>query len=88
MRETNDLRGLGQRPRNPTRALEPGKEYDLLTALHQSAGDGRYTVFRCRCGERVIRASRLITRYLKLGMRQACPGCIRRLAAERKAVTV
>ena len=84
MRKTNDLRGLHQRPRNPTKTLEPGKEYDHLTALHQSAGDGRYTVLRCRCGERVIRASRNVVRYLAQGLRQACPKCIIRLKAERK----
>lgn len=85
---TNDFRGLHQRPRNPTKALEPGKAYDLLTALHQSAGDGRYTVLRCQCGARVIRLSRQVARAIREGERQACSKCIIRLKAERKAAVL
>jgi hypothetical protein len=86
MRKTNDLRGIAQRPRNPTRALIPGQEYGHLTAIKQSAGDGRYTVLRCRCGEQVIRASRNVVRYLAQGLNQACPARIIRLKVERRAV--
>lgn len=82
-----DLRGLSQRDRNPATVLTFGAEYGHLTALRQSAGDKRYTVFRCRCGEQVIRMSSDVSESIKLGRTPMCKVCRakeRRAAAERE----
>lgn len=82
-RKPTDKRGLFERHRNPTKLLEFGTEYGWLTALKQSAGHGCFTIFRCRCGERVICRHRHVLRSVQDGRVPACPKC--RAAAMREA---
>lgn len=78
-----DLRGLGQKPRNPTVPLEPGAELGWLTAVKQSSGDARYTVFRCRCGNGVVRMHADVREGVAKGAVPACAMC--RSAAKAEA---
>ncbi len=93
MRKTkSDLMGValsGHQPRyRPTVPLEIGMEYGWLTALKQSAGDKRFMVMRCRCGEQVIRRSSVVRSALAAGIVPSCPKCmvtLKREAKERRA---
>ena len=83
--KNGDLRGWGQRHRNPTVPLEPGTEIGWLTAVKQSTGDKRYTLFVCRCGEPVIRMHADVREGAARGAVPACKAC-RSKAMRSKAV--
>lgn len=66
----------GQAPRTPLKVTLPtGGELGWLTALRQSAGDKRFTVFACRCGGQVIRESRKVVAAREAGGIPACDKC-------------
>lgn len=85
MKRSPDWRGYGQRPRNPSAEL--AGEYGWLTFVKRSAGDARFCVFRCRCGEQVIRRGADVIEAIELGRTPACAACrgaVKRAGAERK----
>jgi hypothetical protein len=57
-------------------------EQGWLTPLHQSAGDSTHTVFRCRCGAKVIRRTSHVTRAVRNGGVPKCPDCDARVKSE------
>lgn len=79
MKRSPDWRGHWQTPRNPSAELSG--EYGWLTFVKRSAGDRRYCIFRCRCGDTTIRYGHDVREAMKLGRIPACPKC--RGAAKR-----
>ncbi len=77
-RRPKDLDGLalvGVVPRTGRVELEPGRELGWLTVIGPSAGDKRYTKFRCRCGVLVIRRQHSVMQHWRAGATARCDEC-------------
>jgi hypothetical protein len=68
-----DVYNLRRQARNPPTVVTT--EQGWLTPLRQSAGDSTHTVFRCRCGEQVIRRTSHVTRAIRNGGTPKCSAC-------------
>jgi len=74
---TKYTQGWGQR-HQPTKPFPPGTVCGWLTVIGQLSPGSTYSVFECRCGERVTRMHAVVSKSLARGSIPSCSGCKRK----------